>query len=199
MLSRRLGTACLALLLAVLLGGCMASQNPVGPLSEAVNDERLLGSWRSDKTGETEFVHVLRRNGASDLAMEIVVANQENGWLVFRGHVTTVGDGRYISAKLVTADDGTLEEVGKSPVKDSHPYSFAAYKLEGDDTLIVATPIEAVHTAVAEGRLAGKTEGEYDVYVTDSSANIAAFLGGLDDAKLFTDPVRYSRVKSAVP
>jgi hypothetical protein len=44
--------------------------------------------------------------------------------------------------------------------------------------------------------LAGEVEGDYDVFIADSSDKIAAFLGALDDAALFKEPKQYKRVKS---
>jgi hypothetical protein len=111
------------------------------------------------------------------------------------GYVTAVGERRFVNLRLAAADAGLLADVAKSGHEDSHPYSFAAYAFDGDDVLSVAYPQEALYKAVKEGRLAGETSGDYDVFIGDSSANIAAVLGALDEAALFNQPKQYKRCR----
>ncbi len=185
-----------ALLFAVALAGCAASKNPLGPASEAVGEPRLAGVWATDSGGDRwEYLHILPGDDGKQL--QIVAVNQgDKSWAVLDGYVTAVGEHRFVNLRLAAADAGLLADVDKSGHKDSHPYSFAAYAFDGDDVLSVAYPQEPLYKAVKEGRLAGETSGDYDVFIADSSAKIAAVLGAVDEATLFKEPKRYKRVKS---
>ena len=185
-----------ALLFAVALAGCAASKSPLGPASEAVGEPRLAGTGASEGSGgDWEYLHILPSDDGKQL--QIVAVNQgDKSWAVLDGYVTAIGDRRFLNLRLVAADAGLMADVEKSGRKDSHPYSFAAYALDGDDGLRIGYPVEALHQAVKDGRLAGETSGDYDVFIADSSAKIAAVLGALDDAALFKDPKHYKRIKS---
>ena len=185
-----------ALLFAVVLAGCAASKNPIGPASEAIGEPRLAGTWASDGgDNRWEYLHILP--GKDGKQMQIVAVNEgDQSWAVLDGYVTEVGGHRFINLRLAAADAELMADADKSGQKDSHPYSFAAYAFEGDDVLAVGNPVELLYNDVKDGHLAGETSGDYDVFVSDSSANIAAALGALDDAALFKQPKRYRRVKS---
>jgi hypothetical protein len=185
------------LLFAVALAGCAASKNPIGPASEAVGEPRLAGLWAYDGSGDDrrEYLHILPSDDGKQV--QIVAVNQgDKSWAVLDGYVTAVGDRRFVNLRIAAADASLMADVDKSGHKDSHPYSFAAYAFDGDDVLSVAYPQEVLYKAVKEGRLAGETSGDYDVFVGDSSANIAAVLGAVDAAALFNQPKQYKRVKS---
>jgi hypothetical protein len=178
------------------LAGCAASTNPVGPASEAVGEPRLAGLWAYGGGDDRwEYLHILPSDDGKQV--QIVAVNQgDKSWAVLDGYVTAVGERRFVNLRLAAADAGLMADVDKSGRKDSHPYSFAAYAFDGDDVLSVAYPQEALYKAVKEGRLAGETSGDYDVFIGDSSANIAAVLGAVDEAALFNQPKQYKRVKS---
>jgi hypothetical protein len=184
------------LLFAVALGGCAASKNPLGAVSEAVAEPRLAGVWTSEgNAGDWEFLHILPGDDGKQL--QIVAVNQgDKSWAVLDGYVTAVGERRFINVRLGAADPGLMADVDKTGHKDTHPYSFAALAFDGDDRLTIGYPVEALHQAVKDGRLAGETSGDYDVFIADSSANIAAVLGALDEAALFKQPKHYKRMKS---
>jgi hypothetical protein len=185
-----------ALLFAVALAGCAASKNPLGPASEAVSEPRLAGLWAYDGGGDRwEYLHILP--SADGKQVEIIAVNQDDkAWAVLDGYVSAVGKRQFVNLRLATASADVMADVEKSGRKDSHPYSFAAYAFDGDDVLNVAYPQAPLYQAVKDGRLAGETSGDYDVFISDSAANIAAVLGALDDATLFKEPKQYKRVKS---
>lgn len=185
-----------ALFMAVALAGCAASKNPLGPASEAVSEPRLAGVWAYEGGGDRwEYLHILPSDDGKQ--MQIVAVNQgDKSWAVLDGYVTAVGERRFVNLRLAAADAGLMADVEKTGRKDSHPYSFAALAFDGDDVLRIGYPLEALHQAVKDGRLAGQVEGDYDVFIADSSDKIAAVLGALDDAALFKEPKQYKRVKS---
>ena len=185
------------LLFAIGLAGCAASKNPVRPASDAVSEPRLAGVWAYEGSGNDswEYLHILPSGDGKQL--QIVAVNQgDKSWAVLGGYVTAVGNRRFVNLTLVAADAGLMADVDKTGRKESHPYSFAAYAFDGDDRLTIGYPLEALYQAVKDARLAGETSGDYDVFIADSSANIATILGALDDTALFKDPKRYRRVKA---
>ena len=185
-----------ALLMAVALAGCAASKNPLGPVSDAVGEPRLAGVWTSEaNAADWEFLHILPSDDGKRLQI-VAVNHGDKSWAVLDGSVTAVGQRRFVNLRLVAADAGLLADVDKTGRKDSHPYSFAAIAFDGDDSLTIGYPVEALYQAVKDGHLTGETSGDYDVFIADSSANIAAVLGALDDATLFKDPKRYRRLKA---
>jgi hypothetical protein len=193
-------TVVIGALLAGLLGGCAASQNPLGPESEAVSEPRLAGAWQyvGDKGGGWDYLHVFPNGSGS--ALEIVAINSEDkGWAVLSGYVTAVGERRFVNLRITDASAALKADLDKQPRKDSHPYSFVAIRFDGEDSLSVAYPVEQLHAAVKDGRLAGETLGDYDVFISDSSAKVAALLGGLGEGDLFKDPLLYRRIPAPSP
>lgn len=195
---RRSLTLGLGFLGAALLGGCVASQNPLGPASEAVSEPGLAGTWLydGDKGDAWNYLHVLP--GEDGKSMEIVVVNSaEKGWLVLAGHVTSVGEQRYINLQVAAAAPAVKADLDKDPRAKTHSYSFVAYRLEGDGRLTLAYPLGPLHAAVKNGQLAGETVGDYDAFISDNPAKIAAVLGAVSAAELYKDAAVYRRISPA--
>jgi hypothetical protein len=193
-------TIVIGVLLPCLLAGCAASQNPLGPESEAVSEPRLSGAWQyaGDKSGGWDYLHIFPSGNGGTL--EIVAINSEDkGWAILSGYVTVVGERRFVNLRIVNASAALKADLDKQAHKDSHSYSFVAVRFDGDDRLSIAYPVEQLHAAVKDGRLAGETVGDYDVFITDSSANTAALLGGLGDGDLFKEPLLYRRIPAPLP
>jgi hypothetical protein len=190
-----LRTAAAALLTALLIG-CAASTHPVGPLSEAVAEPRLAGAWAHEGGADHDgYLHVLPSDDGKRLQI-VAVDHGDKSWTVLDGYVTAVGEKRLLNLRIAAADAKSTADVEESGHEDTHPYAFAAYAFEGDDRLAVAYVYEPLREAVKEGRLAGEMDGEYDVYVADSPAAIAAVLAAVESAALFEDAERYRRVRS---
>jgi hypothetical protein len=185
------------LVFAVALGGCAASKSPLGAASDAASEPRLAGVWAYEGGDDRwEYLHILPSDDGKQLQI-VAVDHGDKSWAVLDGYVIAVGERRFVNLRLTAADAGLMADVDKTGHKDTHPYSFAAYRFDGDDVLTVAYPIEPLYKAVKDGRLAGETSGDYDVFIADGSANIAAVLGALDEVTLFKEPKRYRRVKSS--
>jgi hypothetical protein len=184
-----------ALLTAVALAACAASKNPVGPASEAVSEPRLAGIWTYGGKEESrrDILHIIPRDDTATTFDIIFVDHADSDWAVLDGYVTAIGERRFVNLQLRAASASLMTEIDSQGHKDSHPYSFVAYAFEGDDVLRTALPRETLYNAVKEGRLAGETSGDYDVFVSADSGDIAAFLGTVDAADLFKDAHRYQR------
>lgn len=190
--------ALLMALLPPLLGGCVASKNPVGPVAEAVSEQRLAGSWQyvGEQGREWDFLHVFVEDDAKTL--EVVAINSgERAWAVLSGHITAVGERRFVNLRIESAGSSLREDLARQGRADSYPYSFIAYRLEDDGRLSLAAPLAQLHDAVKNGRLAGETAGDYDAFISDSSAKIAEVLGAIPEADLFDDAAVYKRIAAA--
>lgn len=190
-----------ALAMAVALGGCAMSKNPVGPASEAASEPGLTGTWQyvGDKSGGWDYLHIFPSDSGN--ALEIVaISSADKTWSILSGYVTPVGERRFVSLRLTTASETILQDAAKMAAVADHPYSFVAYRLDGDK-LMIAYPLEQLQQAVKGGKLVGKiaADSEYDVIIDDSSANIAAVLGAIPDGELFKDPLPYRRVAAGAP
>jgi len=193
-------TTIIGILIAGMLGGCAASQNPLGPESEAVSEPRLSGTWQyvGDKSGSWDYLHVFPSGNGS--VLEIVAINSEDkDWAVLSGYVTAVGARRFVNLQVIGASAALKADLDKQEHRATHPYSFVAVRFDADDRLAVAYPVEQLHAAVEAGRLAGETVGDYDVFITDSSDNIAALLDSLAEGDLFKDPLLYRRIGAPQP
>jgi hypothetical protein len=187
-------------LLAGALGGCAASQNPLGPESEAESEPRLVGTWQyaGDKSGGWDYLHIFPSGDGGML--EIVAINGEDrSWAVLSGYVTAIGERRFVNLRIVDASAALKADLDKQQNRESYPYSFVAVRFDRDDRLSIAYPVEQLHAAVKAGRLAGETVGDYDVFISDASAHIAALFSSLDDDELFKDPLPYRRVAAYSP
>lgn len=189
-----------AALLSALLAGCAASRNPAGPAAEAASEPRLAGTWQYDGPHgqEWDYLHVFL--GDEDKTFQVVAINSgERTWAILSGHVTAVGERRIANLRVEAAGPSLREDLDRQGTSDSHPYSFVAYRLEGDDRLSIAYPLESLYRAVKTGQLAGETAGEHDVFISDSPDKIAAALGAIPEADLFRDPAVYKRIAGPPP
>jgi hypothetical protein len=187
------------MLTAAALSGCVASTNPIGPPEAAVEEPRLFGVWIAAAGGAGdhawEYLHILPR-GDDRKHLDIVVANHgEKTWVVFDGYVTAVAGGRqFVDLRVIAADAATMAQIAKYEKRDIYPYSFAAIAFESDGRLKAAYAGEVLATAVRDGKLAGETQGDWDVFVSAPSAAIADVLAGADEAVLFAKAVHYKRL-----
>jgi len=194
----RVGRLLAGMLTAAALSGCVASTNPIGPPDAAVEEPRLFGVWTADGGGEGnrawEYLHILPKDDDRK-HLDIVVANHEEKiWVVFDGYVTAVGGRQFIDLRVIAADAATMAQIAKYEKRDIYPYSFAAIAFESDGRLKAAYAGEVLAKAVHDGKLAGETQGDWDVFVSSPSEAIAEVLAGADEAVLFAKAVYYKRL-----
>lgn len=185
------------MLTAAALSGCVAATNPIGPPEAAIEEPRLFGAWiaEGDSNRAWEYLHILPK-GDDRKHLDIVVANhQEKTWVVFDGYVTAVAGGRqFVDLRVIAADAATIAQIAKYEKRDLYPYSFAAIAFESDGRLKAAYAGEVLAKAVHDGKLAGETQGDWDVFVSSPSEAIADVLAGADEAVLFAKSVYYKRL-----
>ena len=173
------------LLLAVTLAGCMPeSKEPLAPISAALAEPRLVGTWMAKIEDDTVYLRIRQRDGnLLDIANFSVDENGKDTLVYYSAHVTEVGGKRFAN----------LREIGSS----SGNYFFASYGLDGSNRLVVRFVAEkAVIDAVKAGRLKGKvTESSVgdDVEIDDEPARLAAFLTSTEPSVLFDKPLTFRR------
>lgn len=190
-MSHSIARGLLVLSVALALGACIASTNPVGPESAAVAEPGLVGSWRYTGTVDVwNFVHVLPLPG--NRVQVVAINDRRSDWAVLVGHVSAAGPRRVLNVRLVSASDDVREQV-ESEGRPDHPYSFIVYRLEGKDRLVTAQPFGAIQKALQNGKLTGESADD-DVFVADEPERIAAVFASASDPDLFAETVVYLRV-----
>jgi hypothetical protein len=194
----RLSRLLAGLLTAAALSGCVASTNPIGPADGAMEEPRLLGVWIADGGGEGnrawEYLHILPK-GDDKKHLDIIVANhEEKTWVAFDAYVTAVGEREFLNLKITAADATTMAQIAKYPRHEIYPYGFAAIAFDSDGRLRAAYAGEVLAKAVQNNQLAGENQGDWDVFVSAPSEEIAKTLAGADDAILFAKPMFYKRL-----
>ena len=196
------------------------SRNPIRPLEDAIPTPELLGTWvgKGCKPGEPEpgqsiYLHVIPLRATDNKQFETVVAQMRSDgtksvWFVVDGYATALRNGLFLNLRLRVAAAGPSDRLttdNKAELQEwqEYPYFFASYeiyKAGSDRRLFIDFSIdEALGHAANNDLLSRDTpaEGEYGgkVLVTDSSANIAKYLGSLDEAALFGDQCVFRKLE----
>ena len=100
----------------------------------------------------------------------------------------------FLNLRIVAADGTTTAQMEKYQQRANYPYGFAAIAFESDGRLKAAYAGEVLAKAVQTNQLAGETQGDWDVFVSAPSEQIANLLAGADDAVLFAKPFYYKRL-----
>ena len=98
--------------------------------------------------------------------------------------------------RLVATGPENLRPEGAKQFQN-FPYFFGAYKFNPEHQLVTSFSVmNAVREGANDGWLAeGCGEVGGDVCVTDSSADIASYIGSLDEAALFKDQCIFRKVE----
>lgn len=181
-----------ALIAATVLAGCAASRHPAAPLSEAIDEPRLPGDWIAEDPGsDWPYLHILR---AEDGPMFEAVVTGNRSWAVLEFYLSTAGDRTIANLRLVAVPKDAAEDFAADVRIAERPWSFAAITLDAGDRLTVFNLQPMLHDEVAGGRLAGVTDGDYDVFIDAGPTEIAALLAGVPDGVIFSNPLAYRRL-----
>lgn len=177
-----------------LLAGCLPeSMNPLSTPATSRIDSRIGGVYAQQKEGKMEdsaFWHFHYRGAPpgknqqprTTTKIEIVgVSHQSAGSLDgarYHAFATRLGGHDYLSF---------VEEKNDGAKKEN--YSFARYEVNWrGDLRLWLLDNEAIAAAVQSGKLRGKvrtTQYGKDVLLTDTTANLAAFMAASDPSTLF--------------
>ncbi|GEM_PF-5918613 len=182
----------LCLALSLLLAACgVESDNPIAPPEKTIADTRLEGVWKS--VNSDDYLHFATQQHSQ--GMDFVVVEHGKGLKVsrFLALPTVIGGVHFFSMI------DTQKERGKK-----QRYAFMRYAVSSENVLSLwGINQEAVERAIKTGRLKGKIhvnskdKNDRDAIITDSSENIAKFIGSQDARKLFdSPPTKYRKISS---
>ena len=175
---RKLLDVVLAVGCALLLCSCWTETvNPLSDPEKPQADPKLAGVWKND-FGALHFS--ARKDGRMDVKYVTQDSQQRESVENYVLFVTTLGDNSYIN----------LQGAGQKS------YLILNYKINGDELTTSLMCDEEVKKALEAGKLkAQKTGSQYqaETVVTDSSENLAAFVKGQEQDKLFPEPQKFKR------
>ena len=185
----------LVMLAALPVAGCLPeSRNPVGPLVNAIEDERLFGVWFVRFEDENIVLHILKdRDRRFDLAVVSHRADGAGAIDLYQGYVSAAGDRRFISLQ-------SSEDSGADISNPELNYLIASYELDGNERLTVRFLTEQpLVDAIAAGRLAGEVTDNGDeltrsVLLTSDSEQLSAYLAAGDPALILDDALVFQRL-----
>jgi hypothetical protein len=201
--------AILAFALSMLFTACcpLTSQNPLTTPAEAIIDQQIAGTWKSD--GEDFYFHLGQKDNkrVKVLGVEFTSSSEFNHAL-FTVLLTEINKKRYI--------DIDLSELSKDVSLNYQGHIFVQYHLPDPDTLVFSSMNEEALTAdIQSKKIAGTITYQTDetaaaaskkpnenrkidcVSIIDSTPNIRKYLGDDETARrLFKDPFTMHRVKT---
>lgn len=185
-----------SVLLALCSAGCPASQDPIGPLSEAVAEPGLAGMWEYAEGEVWEYQQLHIYAGEDGKSLEILVAG-EDGWVVLSGYVTAIGSRRYVNLRFHDGSQEARDDANE--VSSTHPYWFCAIRFDEAGRLEVGMLGQLVEAAQAGRLRRSESRGYSGTLISDTSANIAALAAALSDEGVFKEAIVYRRVVQAPP
>jgi len=191
------------LLVCALGGGCDDSKVPLSQPDEAKIDQSLVGLWRQEESGETNYYHVGRLGGRTPKGLLRVVGvghssdgelRDPNQVLVFPTRIEGID-----CLNVVGAEQGQIDSLQKAGWKGEmfEAFILVKYRVEGDVLLLWPMDPQAKRRAIESGRIQGEIkEGLVPrIRFTDSAENLRRLIASEGD-KLFSDkPLRLERVR----
>lgn len=203
MLHRRFTLSLIALATLLLPGFGMRAQADLGvesnrPLSDphqATIDERTVGTWRAIIKEKTYYLHVGTGNivGQSNW-MELALVNPGEKPMFYLHHKigfpSKIGEDSFFNianlSVLISQLRGSNTEKLVSSVER---YDILKYEVTEDYLDVWPADQKVVRAAIEAGEVKGS-----DATIDDTTENLARFMEA-SAAKLFTNKVRYTRVK----
>ncbi|MEI9989890.1 MAG: hypothetical protein WDM86_07610 [Rhizomicrobium sp.] len=189
----RLAVGVCAMLLALVLAGCVAVKEPVGTSVGYVNDPALEGTWRgkSDKDRAEGYYHVILN---ADATLTVVGFAPKNGddkasWGTLTLTTVTLGANHYMNVRETGEDGG--------PPKDKIAGQSIPllYRIEGDRLALFTLDEKKVTAAIRAGKIEGTITPNkvgamsFDsVAITADGPHLDAYLKQADAPDLF-EPV----------
>jgi hypothetical protein len=197
------------IMIVLLLSACSPTIS-VNPLSSPAGiDERLEGAWKykSEKDAEV-YLHIGKKSDTTMLALSVELKNDgELDIIHIPFFLTKTGMNNYLNIKL----EDLKEEVSEG----YKGYVFIKYVFMDNDTLhLYSYENEPIISAIKANRLKGKIKYEKEeppkgkksegiklkktidcVIITDTSENMIKFFDSDKDNKIFSNELKFVRIK----
>ena len=185
--ARRSIVCCVAgWLLATALAGCtLLTTRPPAPLSAALPEPRLVGTWSGRIDHHEVYLKVRQREGNLFEIAEFI----DESVTYYDAYVTDIAGRRF--ANLDAGYTGGPTEA--EPIK---VYAVINYRFDGSNRLLVRFIAEkAMNDAIKAGRLKGKASDIPDEWpvIDDEPMRLVEFLKSTDAATLFEKPSVFTR------
>jgi hypothetical protein len=193
--------ACLLVLLATVLSGCIDSEHPLAEPAKADFEARLLGAWRQpippdDILPASEQVHLVfvgRSKTRDDGCLDLISAAYMSGnahVIQFRCIPTKVRGQTYVSLGYDRSD--------RSPNAAARKYWIVRYALDGDRLTFWPMDSKVVQKAIEARAVTGVQPNWFFGFpsLTDSPENLRRFVSEWDAKGLFSDKgLKFHRVR----
>lgn len=190
--------------LCLLLTSCIDSKVPLSDPDKSKADERLAGVWRFEgKERQVSYYHIGRFGDRlpKSVMRAVGITHTQDGEIKSAGELlifpTTIGEKTYLN--ICDGKDKQmklLEEKGWT-AKTPAFYLIFRYQITGDELVVQAMDAEAKKRAIQDGKVEGVIEKNRftKVFFTDTTENLAKFVGEAGDDLFSKDVVRLDRVK----
>ncbi|KAF1054987.1 MAG: hypothetical protein GAK43_00522 [Stenotrophomonas maltophilia] len=176
----------LLLISLALLGGCLVTfKEPIAPQQAA--PEHLLGSWtRIDEYGEEQVLEI-SRSAENRYRAVTYVGDRSNTDSLLDLPFTVARHGQrwYFSAELPRSQGGN--------------FALAGFEITDKDELVVySLDVEQILADIGKGRLQGQkvdSEQGAGALVSSPLSQVLAYLDDPSNADVFTEALRFQRVK----
>jgi hypothetical protein len=205
---------CLLLALTALPGctNIVISRHPISKPEDARFEQEFAGAWRvEDAPANTEYYFHIGQFGGEDVpecvtrVLWVVHETKDGktgvGFAEFLGHVTRIGEKRFLSIVMpwkLGPEEGIR---AKWEPKEFRAYRLYRVKLSGEELVVHTMELEPAARLVNEGKLAGdvekSTEGKVmKVELSATPEQLRTFLATPESDALFSGkPMRLKRVK----
>lgn len=183
--------------------GCDDSKNPLSDPQSAKLDQRLVGMWREGKDDdEAVYYHMgPAGDGFPNGMLRIVEIAHKKGKLEppaeYLAFSTTIGKNDYLNLVLDLQRKAirTMDENGwKADAVAA--YTLMKYHVDGNRLVVWAIDEGAKERAIKSGKIKGRAEPRKSAQFTDTTENVARFVGEAGDRLFGTEqPGRFERVE----
>lgn len=186
----------LGLVLCLFLASCDDSTNPLSNPQTSKADEGLVGVWRA---GNGKVYYHIRHAGEKfpKGVMRVVMVNHDEANVdppeEYLAYSTILGNKTYLNVVIDEKQVKVLDAKGWKP-EAVKSYTFLRYKLDGNKLTVWGIDETAKEKAIKSGKIKGVIEKDQPARFTDTSENVAHFIGDAGDGLWYTKEPELERV-----
>ena len=142
-----------------LLAGCVPVTEPLGDVSKAEPDKRLVGTWKKDDGSIYEIDMPAVADNPKGLMRSVGEGKPDDLSNTFWFHLTTIGKHTYATIYLNPSETGKFADFREARAfeawmkNDTHRYFIFKYVLDGDTLSVDGGNDDAVKKVMAEAKI----------------------------------------------